>query len=428
VVELVARRKAGIFLVGALVALAGCGSSSNTTSKTTSTTAPSGGKTVDIYSSLPLQGSSNAQTLPMVNGIKLALAQAHGKAGPFTVNYTSLDDSTAAAGKWDPTPTGADARKAANDPKAVYYIGEFNSGASEVSIPILNEAGVPQVSPANTAVGLTTNLPGSLPGEPGKYYPTGKRTYLRIVPIDSIQAAADLIAMKQAGCTKIAVANDKEAYGAGLATLLGLEKGYYGDTIVSNTGIDPTQPNFRSYAATIKGQGADCFFFSGIVSNGAVQITKDVHNALPNAKIFGPDGVCTSSYTSAKAGGVPATIDPLMECTVATQDLPAYPGGKAFLAAYKAAYGVSNPDPYAIYGYEVMKLGLDTVASLGPNGDVKADVLKALFAIKDRHSVLGTYGFDANGDTTLKSYGLYKVGPTGDPVFVKTITPTKVVK
>ena len=84
-----------------------------------------------------------------------------------------------------------------------------------MSIPILNQAGIPQVSPANTYVGLTTNLPGSAPGEPQKYYPTGNRTYLRIVPIDSIQAAADLMAMKQAGCTKVAVANDKEAYGAG---------------------------------------------------------------------------------------------------------------------------------------------------------------------------------------------------------------------
>ena len=83
-------------------------------------------------------------------------------------------------------------------------------------------------------------------------------------------------------------------------------------TIVSNTGIDPTAPNFRSYASTIKGQGADCFMFAGIVSNGAVQITKDVNSALPKAKIFGPDGVCTSSYTSQKAGGVPASIDPLM--------------------------------------------------------------------------------------------------------------------
>ena len=419
----------GGLIIGSILALSACGSSSSSSSSAASggsSSGSSGGSTIDIYSSLPLQGASTAQTNPLVNGIKLALSEAGNKAGTLSVNYQSLDDSTAAAGKWDPGQTAADARKVASDPKAVYYIGEFNSGASEVSIPILNQAGIPMVSPANTYVGLTTSLPGSAAGEPQKYYPTGKRNYLRIVPIDSIQGAADLIAMKQAGCSKIAVANDKEAYGAGLATLLGLEKGFYGDTIVSNTGIDPTAPNFRSYASTIQGQGADCFFFSGIVSNGAVQLTKDVHAALPKAKIFVPDGACTGSYTNPKMGGVPAAIDPLIQCTVATQDLAAYPGGKDFLAKYKAKYG-STPDPYAIYGYEAMKLGLDTISKLGAQGSDKAAVLKALFATKSRSSVLGTYGFDANGDTTLKSYGLYKVDSTGNPVFYKTITPTKTV-
>jgi branched-chain amino acid transport system substrate-binding protein len=417
----------GGLVVGSILALSACGSSSSssTTSAAAGGSSSGGSKTIDIYSSLPLQGASSAQTVPLVNGIKLALSQANNKAGQWTVKFQSLDDSTAAAGEWDPTQTAANARKAAADTKTVYYIGEFNSGASEVSIPILNQAGIPQVSPANTYVGLTTNEPGSAPGEPQKYYPTGKRTYLRIVPIDSIQAAADLLALKQDGCTKVAVANDKEAYGAGLAKLLELEKGDYGIDIVSNTGIDPKAPNFRSYAATIKSQGANCFEFAGIVSNGGVQITKDVHAALPTAKILGPDGMCTSSWTNAKQGGVPASIDPLLQCTVATLDLNAYPGGKQFLAAYKAKYGVSDPDPYAIYGYEAMQLGLQTIAKLGANGDNKADVLKALFATKNRNSVLGTYSFNADGDTTLKSYGLYKVGSSGDPVFFKTLTPTK---
>ena len=403
----------------AAVALAAVGCGSGQASDTSA-------QTVDIYSSLPLQGATGVQGNAFVDGIKLALDEASNKAGQWNVNYTSLDDSTAAAGQWDPGQTAANARKVATDSKAVYYIGEFNSGASEMSMPILNQAGIPQVSPGNTYVGLTTNLPGSAPGEPQKYYPTGTRNYLRIVPIDSIQAAADLMAMKEAGCTKVAVANDKEAYGAGLATLLEMEKGDYGVTITSNTGIDPKAPNYRSYASTIKGEGADCFFFAGTVSNNAVQITKDVNAAIPTAKIFGGDGVCTDHYTNAAKGGIPVSLYPLTQCTVATRPWE-YPGGEAFLKAYKAKYGNANPDPYAIYGYEAMKLGLDTISGLGAQGNSKSAVLNALFATKARPSVLGTYGFDQNGDTTLKSYGLYKIGADGEPVFFKTLTPPTTV-
>ena len=292
-------------LAAVALAAVGCGSGQASTSEA---------QTVDIYSSLPLQGATGVQGNAFVDGIKLALDEADNKAGQWNVNYTSLDDSTAAAGQWDSGQTAANARKVATDAKAVYYIGEFNSGASEISMGILNQAGIPQVSPGNTYVGLTTNLPGSAPGEPQKYFPTGTRNYLRIVPIDSIQAAADLMAMKEAGCTKVAVANDKEAYGAGLATLLDMEKGDYGVTITSNTGIDPKAPNYRSYASTIKGEGADCFFFAGTVSNNAVQITKDVNAAIPTAKIFGADGVCTDVIHKCVEGrysGIAVPADPV---------------------------------------------------------------------------------------------------------------------
>src|SRR5919107_5748962 len=173
--------------------------------------------TLQVYSSLPLQGAQRLQALAIVDGIKLALEQSGGKAGGTAIRYTSLDDSTAQAGNWTPEATSANARKAASDKSTAAYIGEFNSGASAVSIPILNEAGIPQVSPANTAVGLTTNKPGAAPGEPEKYYPTGKRTYARIVPIDTIQGAAMVSLMKQNGCTKLAEVNDKEDYGQGIA-------------------------------------------------------------------------------------------------------------------------------------------------------------------------------------------------------------------
>jgi branched-chain amino acid transport system substrate-binding protein len=409
----------GCLLAGTVLVLGACGSSSSSSSSSSS---GGGGSTIDIYSSLPLQGAVTAQTDPLVNGIKLALSQAGGKAGSFTVNYTSLDDSTAtsAATTCDVNQSAANARKAATDSKAVYYIGEFNSGCSKVTIPILNQAGLPQVSPANTYVGLTTNDTGSAPGEPQKYYPTGKRTFLRLVPRDSIQSIAGLIAMKQAGCTRVAVTNDKTAYGAGLAAQVQLHASAYGLKVTSNTALDPTSPNFRSFATTVKGQGATCVY-TGFNPTGEVELIKDITAAIPTAKIYGGDGICNENLTNPAKGGIPAKIAPLFHCTVATLDLTAYPGGKAFLAQYKAKYGVSNPDPYAIYGYEAMKLGLDTVAGLGSKGNDKAAVLAALFAIKARHSVLGTYGFDANGDTTLKKYGLYVIGPDGNLKFAKTV-------
>ncbi len=387
----------------------------------TGTGGAAAGGTLNIYSSLPLQGASKDQTNAMVDGVRLALQEAKNKAGDWTIKYTSLDDSTAQAGNWDPGATAQNARKVAQDPNAVGYIGEFNSGASAISIPILNEAGIPQVSPANTYVGLTTDEPGSEKGEPAKYYPTGQRTYLRIVPRDSIQSAALLTLMKQDGCTKVAIANDKDTYGAGLARLMEMQAKDVGVTVASNEGIDKTAPNYRSYAQKIKGQGADCFVFSGVTANGAVQIFKDVGAALPDAKLYGPDGVCESGFTNPAKKGIPTALGKRFKCSVATLNLASYPGGKEFLDAFKAEYGEANPDPYAIYGYEAMKLFIDTIKDLGENGDNKEEVLKALQATKDRESALGTYSFDQNGDTSLTDYGIYEVGKDGDPTFSEAI-------
>src|SRR5690242_9288885 len=87
----------GCLIVGTVFVLAACGSSSSSSSSASSggSSGSSGSNTIDIYSSLPLQGAVTAQTNPLVNGIKLALSEAGGKAGQFKVNYISLDDSTA---------------------------------------------------------------------------------------------------------------------------------------------------------------------------------------------------------------------------------------------------------------------------------------------------------------------------------------------
>jgi branched-chain amino acid transport system substrate-binding protein len=397
-----------------------CGSDNNS-GGSSSSGGGSAAKSVTVYSSVPLQGASRASTADLVDGAKLALEQAGGKAGNIKVKYVSLDDSTAQAGNWTPEATSANARKAAADPSTAAYIGEFNSGASAVSIPILNEAGIPQISPANTAVGLTSDKPGAAPGEPDKYYPTGKRNYARIVPIDTIQGAALVKLMKQEGCTKLAQVNDKEVYGQGIAGNVEIAaKAAGGLDVVMNEGIDPKAPNYRSLAQKAKSEGADCFLFDGVTANNAIQATKDFAAALgPNSKIFGPDGTCESGYVDPKKGGIPLALDSRTFCTVATLPPDQYPASaEQFFTAFKNKYGEAQPDPYAIYGYEAMSLALDAIKR-SKTGE-KADVIKALFDTKNRQSVLGTYSITPTGDTTLTDYGSYKV-VNGALKFLETI-------
>jgi branched-chain amino acid transport system substrate-binding protein len=378
-------------------------------------------KTLTIYSSLPLQGAARTQAVAAVNGAKLALEQAGGKAGKFPVEYKSLDDSTAQQGGWEPNVTSSNALKAAGDKSTIGYIGEFNSGATAVSLPILNEAGIAQVSPGNTAVGITSKDPGATAGEPDKYYPSGKRTYARVLPKDTYQGAALAALAKEKNCASVYILNDKEVYGSGLARNVELAAKKIGLEVKGDDGIDKTAANYRSLGQKIKATGAQCFIYSGITANNAVQIFKDMAVALPNAPLFGPEGVGESGFFDPKHGGLPADVAKRVLITipgVAPEEYP--PAGQEFLKAYAAKYGEKNPDRYAVYGYESMSLLLDAIKRAGDRGNDRAAVVDALMSTKDREGVFGKYSIDKNGDITLTPYGVYKI-ENGAMVFDHTV-------
>ena len=357
--------------------------------------------TLTIYSSLPLQGDSRPQSESVVNGEKLALEEAGGQVGKFKITYKSLDDATAAAGKWEAGQTSANARKAAQDQSTIVYLGEFNSGATAISLPILNEAGILQISPSNTAVGLTRSGAGADKGEPDKYYPSGKRNYGRVVPADHIQAAAQVTYQKDEGCTKLYVLNDKEVYGKGLADQVVNIAKAQGLQVLGNDGIDTKAANFRSLASKIKSAGADCMFFGGITQNKGVQVFNDVHAANPTTKLFGPDGVAESAFASK----ISSAVQKQTYVTNPTLDPKLYPASaQKFFTTFKQKFG-KDPEPYAIYGYEAMKVALLAIQNAGDKGNDRQAVIDAFFKIKDRDSVLGRYSIDENGDTTLSDYG-----------------------
>jgi branched-chain amino acid transport system substrate-binding protein len=373
------------------------------------------GDTLTIYSSLPLQGDSRPQSEDVVRGEQLALEKAGSKAGNFKIKYVSLDDAVAATGKWDPGKVSENARKVVGDDAAIAYLGEFNSGASAISIPLLNEAGILQVSPANTYVGLTRSE-GAEKGEPAKYQPSGTKTFGRVVPADHIQAAAQVAWMKDEGVTKLYILNDKEVYGKGIADAVEKIAGEQGIEVLGNDGIDTKAANFRSLAAKIKGAGADGFFFGGITQNKGVQLFKDVNAANPDAKLFGPDGVADSPFFE-KVGDSIAKQAYITAPTLDPKEYP--PAAQDFYKEFKAKYG-KDPEPYAIYGYEAMGVTLDAIKRAGDKGNDRQAVVDEFFKTKARESVLGTYDIDENGDTTLSDYGGNRI-KGGKLVFDKVI-------
>ena len=140
-----------------------------------------------------------------------------------------------------------------------------------------------------------------------------------------------------------------------------------------------------------------------ITANGAVGLFRALGRALPRARFFGSDGIAESGFTSR----VPRRVGRRMLLTVVTIAPSAYPpAGQDFYRRYSARFGDPNPDPYAIYGYEAMRLVLDAVSAAGPR---RRAIIRTLHRMPNRAGVLGTYRFDRFGDTTLRTYGLYSI-------------------
>ena len=170
-------------------ALAGCAGSGS-----------SGGGTVDgdtlrIYSSQPLSGRLAGEAQAIVSRQRLALADAGGRVGKRRVELIALDDADRETGTWDPGLVSANARKAAQDDKTIAYLGEMGTGASAVSIPILNETGILEVSPTDTVAGFTKGK-GATPASRTSTTRRATATSPASCPPDDVQAAA-LLALLQ---------------------------------------------------------------------------------------------------------------------------------------------------------------------------------------------------------------------------------------
>jgi branched-chain amino acid transport system substrate-binding protein len=386
-----------------------------------SAAAPTGGS-FKVVSDLPLQGASGAQSKTLAQAIQLYLEQQGGAAGNYAITYESKDDSTAAAAKWDPTTCSSNAQAYAGDESIIGVLGTFNSGCAALEIPILNQANVAMVSPANTGVGLTHVGPGSEPGQPEKFYPTGKRNYTRVVPSDDFQGAAAAQLMQELGVTSVYILNDKEVYGKGVADATAAAAEKLGITVLGNEGYDPKAPNYDALFEQIKGQNPGAIFIGAIIDSNGGQLVKDKVKVLGDnngVKLVGPDGMLVNDLPTDKQAGAAAEGMYLTFAGLGPDQIKER-GGKAaeFLTAYEGEYG--KPEVYTVYGAAAMQTMLKAIeASDGTRESVVENLFKV--DIPKEESLLGEgYKFDENGDTTLKDMSVFKVTGTDIP-FEKAI-------
>jgi branched-chain amino acid transport system substrate-binding protein len=360
--------------------------------------------TIKIVSSLPRTGSANAQAQTIVNGIKMAIEEVNGKIGDFTIAYEDWDDASPERGQWDPAVEAANAKKAVGDSDIMAYIGTYNSGAAKIAMPVLNQAGIVMVSPANTYPGLTKPGLGEA-NEPAVYRPSGKVNYFRVVPADDIQGDVAAHFAKEIGVKKVFILDDRELYGKGVAGVFKRVAGKLGLEIVGYEGIDPKSANFRSLATKIKSTGADLVYFGGTTQTGAGQLAKDLVSSGVKAKLMLPDGCRENALiesagkdnlegrTYVTFGGVPPT------------ELKGK--GREFYEAYRKKFN-SEPEAYAVYGYEAGKVVVEAIKRVagsprserGKND--RESIRAAVAGTKDFDGALGKWSFDENGDTSLK--------------------------
>jgi branched-chain amino acid transport system substrate-binding protein len=332
------------------------------------------GGTLTVYVSAPLRGESAEEGRAIVDGAKLALADAGGEAGGIDVEATYMDDTSGNGTdvRWDPVVVADNARRASQDSTAIAYIGELESGATRTSLPITNQAMMLHVSAGSTAVDLTQAAPGS-DDVPELAQPTGERTFGRVIPDDEKQAGAGAVWADELGVRGATIERDGSDFGEVVGSEFAEEAEALGIAV---------------------GEGGELTYLAG-----------------ESARLLDQPGDLLGTDALFEVAG-PRDALRLTSSAQDPEQLP--PAGQDFVRSYEREFG-EEPNRYAAYGYEAMAVVLDSIERAADPRD-RSLVIDAFFDTTDRDSVLGTYSIDELGDTTLDAIAGYRVAG-GEPVF-----------
>ena len=270
------------------------------------------------------------------------------------------------------------------DAGVVAVIGHLNSGTTIPASKRYHDAGIPQISPSATAVAYTAQ---------------GFKNAFRVMANDAQQGKAlGQFAVGKLGAKKVAIIDDRTAYGQGLADEFEKAAKAAGAEVVAREFTTDKATDFAAILTNIKGKGADLVFFGGMDPQGGPMAQQMKRLGL-NARLLGGDGLQNANFlklAGADAEGVVASSPGL--------PLEAMPGGPAFKARFEAKYGpIQLYAPYAYDAVYVLVEAMKRADSAEP-----AKVIAAL-AQTDYQGVTGPLKFDAKGDTVGGAVTMYEV-------------------
>jgi branched-chain amino acid transport system substrate-binding protein len=319
----------------------------------------------------------------------------------------------------------ANARSYAANPSLLGVIDAFSSACTQAELPIVNRAPktpLAMISFSNTYTGLTHSGPGSGPGEPARYYPTGKRDYVRIIAADDIQGAANAMLARQLGAKRVYVLNDDprvdpDPYGPGIATAFASAAGKLGLKVVGSGVWDESSARgYKRLAERVSRTHPDAVFLGGSLTIGS--LITSLRAALgPDVSLLAPDGFAGYGFpyivqvAGAAAEGLTVSMPGLP-----FERLPE--AGRDFVRAFSNAVG-EEPILYSTYAAQAAEVLLDAIAA---SDGTRASVTSNLFRTKVSNGILGSFSIDPNGDTTAGAVTIYRI-VRGNAQVSRVITP-----
>jgi branched-chain amino acid transport system substrate-binding protein len=347
--------------------------------------APAGGELiVKIGHVAPLSGAQAHYGKDNENGVRMAIEDLNkqgfeigGKKAKFEI--VAEDDAA------DPKQGTAAAQKLC-DAKVAGVVGHLNSGTTIPASKVYNDCGIPHVTGAATNPDLTK--------------PAYKTTY-RIIANDLALGsglafyAADTLKLK-----KVAVIDDRTAYGQGVADIFKKTAKEKGMTVVDEQFTTDKATDFMAILTAVKAKGPDAIFYGGMDPQAGPMLRQMEQLGMGKVKYFGGDGICTAEI--AKLAGSPKTVENVI-CAEGGASLAKMPGGEAWKKRYDEKYP-NQFQVYSPYTYDATFVLADAMKRAG-SIDPKVytpELIKASFK-----GVTTTIEFEPNGELKNPAITLY---------------------